>query len=114
MLKTASDGKDEDEDANTEWVKRIQTVAMATHVESGPRVFMLAEWGTSKYCPCGLSELCILNGKIEFKKNVDVPECVYLQRTQDRDELATLNMLLAAIHCCYGMGRPEHLCRQTH
>ena len=76
---------------------------------------LLDEYRTSKQCPCGVGELT--DGPIaEVGQRVRVHKttggvCNLLARVNDRDELATINMLLAAQSALRQDRWPAHLCR---
>jgi len=76
--------------------------------------FLLCERYTSLRCPCGSHEL--KNGekvdgiRVRVHKT-DGGVCSVLQSIQDRDEIACINMLLAASSACQGTQWPTHLTR---
>ena len=76
--------------------------------------FLLCERYTSLRCPCGSHEL--KNGEKADGIRVRVHKtdggvCSVLQSIQDRDEIACINMLLAASSACQGTQWPTHLTR---
>ena len=79
--------------------------------------FLIDEYNTSKRCPCGQDELRDLStSHIEARERVRVHKtdggtCGVLHRCRDRDALATLNMLQAAVAALRHESWPEHLRR---
>lgn len=82
---------------------------------------LLDEYNTSKYCPCGteLTNLCSQTKQNHETKRVRVHKtdgdasCAILALRDDRDELATINMLLIALSTLKGQEWPNHLRRPT-
>ncbi len=77
---------------------------------------LLDEYRTSKMCPCGADELTDGEGGVTGGERVRVHKtiggaCAVLAGVRDRDELATVNMLLAAQSALRQMRWPLHLCR---
>jgi len=80
--------------------------------------FLLDEYNTSKCCPCGQDELKDGSSHDEAQEYERVRvhktcggTCAVLQRCRDRDALATLNMLQAAVAAVQHHSWPEHLQR---
>ena len=76
---------------------------------------LLDEYRTSKQCPCGFGELTD-GPKTEVGRRVRVHKtdgvvCNLLAQVNDRDEVATVNMLLAAQSVLRHTSWPMHLCR---
>ena len=83
--------------------------------------FLLDEYKTSKCCPCGQDELKdgSSHGGEQERERVRVHKtcggtCGVLRRCRDRDALATLNMLQAAVAAVQHHSWPEHLQRPRH
>jgi hypothetical protein len=84
--------------------------------------FLLDEYNTSKCCPCGQDELKDAGSSHEEGRECERVRvhktcggaCGVLQRCRDRDALATLNMLQAAVAAVQHHSWPEHLQRSTH
>ena len=80
--------------------------------------FLLDECNTSKCCPCGQDELVDSSSlHTEARERVRVHKtdggtCGVLHRCRDRDALATLNMLQAAVAAVRHESWPRHLLRQ--
>jgi len=74
--------------------------------------FLLDEHRTSLCCPCGQDELKTTTGRNRAHKSDD-STCPFLKKlgADDRDKLASLNMLQCAICAIKGADRPQHLCR---
>ena len=74
--------------------------------------FLLDEHRTSLCCPCGQDELKTTTGRNRAHKSDD-STCPFLEKlgADDRDKLASLNMLQCAICAIKGADRPQHLCR---
>ena len=77
--------------------------------------FLLDEYNTSKYCPCGeiLCDVCKAEGVRVRAHKANGGECTVLRAVKDRDELATVNMLLAASKKARGAEWPAHLLRPS-
>ena len=84
----------------------------------GPTV-LIDEYKTSKMCPCG-HELCDGKsqhdhnhgtGRVRVHKTIGDDSCEVLAHRNDRDELAAVNMLLAALHTLHDTAWPAHLVR---
>ena len=74
---------------------------------------LIQEYNTSKMCPCGQDELNTTQGDRQraHKSDVRSAECTFLQKTTDRDELAVMNQLQAAVCAMRGKPHPAHLCK---
>ena len=83
---------------------------------------LIDEYNTSKMCPCGCAELCDLskttaidrsltNGKRVRVHKTDGGDCNVLKQVDDRDELATIQQLLASGRAMAHKEWPSHLLR---
>ncbi|MCP4901137.1 MAG: hypothetical protein GY906_29560 [bacterium] len=76
---------------------------------------LIDEFRTSKQCPCGGGELRDGSTKNDGKRvrvhKTDGGVCNLLLHVDDRDELATVNMLLATQSVLHQKPWPSHLCR---
>lgn len=75
---------------------------------------LLDEYKTSKVCPCGQDELITTTGRLRAHKS-DGAICSLINNlsneANDRDALASLNMISCALCALNGRDRPHHLCR---
>ena len=75
---------------------------------------LMDEYGTSKMCPCGHSELKTTSDRFRAHKSGGAG-CSLLNRFDtkgcDRDALAAVNMTACSICALRGNARPQHLCR---
>ena len=77
-------------------------------------VFLIDEFYTSKMCPCGHSPLTTKDdtSKSRLRRHTTGDTvCPLSHHTEDRDELACINMLNCALRGIRGQDRPSFLCR---
>lgn len=79
---------------------------------------LIDEYNTSKFCPCGrelmtnpFSKKATETKRVRVHKTAGDDSCAILKYKEDRDELATINMLLSALSVLNGKGWPRHLSR---
>lgn len=78
------------------------------------KVFVITEWGTSKYCPhCG-EEMVNVEGSHRVRScssdpNVTIP-CPFTIRNVDRDECATISLAMCATWAVKWHRRPPQFC----